>query len=126
MATCLHQYFRTSVNMTATNTDNVVNFNNSEMLPQDTGSQQQQSMEVSVPDGNSSISQQFTYQLSNLLSQFMPLVNSQPVDVNTQSPLTSNLPPDINGDEELSEASIIQTVIPVTTSNAVTHHTTGP
>ena len=56
------------------------------------------------------------------LHHFMPLVNSKTLDVNNQSPLTSNLLPDTNGDEELSEASIIQPVTPVTTSNAVTHH----
>ena len=54
----------------------------------------------------------------------MPLVNSQPaaVNVTNQLPSTSNQLPDSNGDEELSEASIIQPVTPVATPNAVTHH----
>ena len=125
MATRLHQYFRISINTTSTNSGNVANSNNAKVPPQDTGSQQQQSMETSVPHGNSPISQQFTYQLSNLLRQFMPLVNSQPVDVSSQSPLTSNQPPNTNRDEELSEVSIIQPVTPVTTSGAVTHHTSN-
>ena len=43
----------------------------------------------------------------------MPLVNSQPPSANGET--------NTNGDEELSEASIIQPVMPVTTSGAVTH-----
>ena len=72
-------------------------------------------METSVLDGNSLISQQFTYQLSNLLHQFMLLVNSQPVDVSNQLPSPSNQSLDSNGNEELSEASITQPATPVTT-----------
>ena len=114
MATRLHQCFRISVNMTSTNSGDVANFDNAKVLPRDARSQQQQSKKTSIPR-NSPISLQFTYQLSNLLRQFMPLVNSQPPSANGET--------NANGDEELSEASIIQPVMSATTSGAVTHQT---
>ena len=54
-------------------------------------------------------------------------MNSQPtaVYVTNLLPSTSNQPPDTNGDEELSEASVIQLVTPVATSNTVTHHSSN-
>ena len=67
MGTHLHQCFCTSINMTSTNSDNVASSDNAEVPPQDFGSQQQHSTETSVLDKNSSILQQFTYQLLNLL-----------------------------------------------------------
>ena len=57
-------------------------------------------------NGNCSILQQFTYQLSKLLHQFMVLLNSQTIDVSNQLPSTSNQSPDTNGDKELSEAYV--------------------
>ena len=81
--------------------------------------------ETAVLDGSNLLSQQFTNQLLNLLCQFMLFLNSQPVDVGNQSPPTSNQLPNTNGDEKLSDTSIIQPVTPVTTSNAVTHHTSN-
>ena len=110
MANRLHQYLHTSVNTPSANSDNSGNSDNVVLLPLDSGNQQQ-TTETSTLDGNSSLTQQFTNQLLNLLRQFMPLVNSQPTAVNiaNQLPSTSNQPPDTNGDVELSEASIYYT-----------------
>ena len=124
MANRLHQYFHTSVNTSSENSDNSGNSDNVALPPLDSG-RQHWTTETSVLDGNSSLMQQFINQLSNLLCQFMLLVNSQPMAVNVtnQLPSTSNQPPDTIGDEE---ASIILPVAPVATSNAVTHHTSNP
>ena len=116
MATRLHQYFCTSVNMTSADSGDVANSDNAEVPPRDARSQLHQSTETSVPH-NSLISQQLTYQLLNIFRQFMPLVNSQPPSANGET--------NANGDEELSEAFIIQPVMPVTTSGAVTHQTSN-
>ena len=114
MANRFHQYFHTPINTPSENSDNSGNSDNVALPPLDSDNQQQ-TTETSVLDGNSSLTQHFTNQLSNLLCKFMPLVNSQPTAVNitNQLPSTSNQPPDTNGDEELSEASIIEPVTPV-------------